>query len=127
MEEAAQMTIFELPVLGPTKFKTSKRAYASWDVEVFLNDEPISATFRVDGHEMTAELLGRVEKFFVDIAHYDHLARTAMRDDYARGEGATCHSYLSDHLTHWLHPDDRVRCFGTEGDSSMLFSMRGET
>ena len=87
-------------------------------MEVLLNDEPVSATFHVDGHEMTAELLRRVEKFVADTGRFDRLARAAIREDYARGEDTKCRRFLSDHLKR-LHPDDRAQVFGTASDSSI--------
>jgi hypothetical protein len=115
-EVKQQMAIFELPVLGPTEFKPSP--YGHWAVELPLGAESVSVDFFVDGQEMTAALLSRVEKFVENIEHFDRLARAAIRADYASGEDANSRRYLSDHLENFS-PAERFQCFGTDDVSSI--------
>ena len=82
------MALFELPVLGPTDFKTSRYQTGSWSVEFPLDDGYVSVSFDADGPEMTGALLLRVEKFLAHIGDFDRLARAVIREDYASGEGA---------------------------------------
>jgi hypothetical protein len=112
------MALLELPVLGPTEFKTSKYKAGSWSVEFPLHDGDVSVNFYADGPEMTEALLRRVEKFLAHIGDYDRLARAVIRADYASGDDAQSRRFLSYHLESF-DPATRLQCFGTDDVSSI--------
>ena len=112
------MALFELPVLGPTEFKTSQYQTGSWSVEFPLHDGDVSVSFYADGPEMTEALLRRVEKFLAHIGDFDRLARAVIREDYASGEGAKSRRFLSYNLENFS-PAMRLQCFGTDDVSSI--------
>jgi hypothetical protein len=112
------MALLELPVLGPTEFKTSQYKCGSWSVEFPLHDGDVSVNFYVDGPEMTGALLLGVEKFLADIGDYDRLARAVIRADYASGDDAKSRRFLSYNLENF-DPATRLQCFGTDDVSSI--------
>jgi hypothetical protein len=72
------MALLELPVLGPTEFKTSRYQTGSWCVEFPLHDGYVPVNFYADGPEMTGTLLLRFEKFLAHLGNFDRLARAVI-------------------------------------------------
>jgi hypothetical protein len=106
------VTVLVLPVLGPTEFPNTTRG--SWSLLRPSADEPVSMLITLDhGDEMTEALLSRVERFIGDFEHFDNIARTSIREDYARAGSSTVRDYLTDHLVRF-GPAERLKCFGTD-------------
>lgn len=104
------MISITLPLLGQVHFEESEDD--RWDCEVQSPVGDFSVDFHVEGGGLTAALLDKARPMLENTVALDADARTAIRADYAEGEGARSYEFLEFHVEE-LPPDELDKCFGS--------------
>jgi Protein of unknown function (DUF2004) len=111
------MATFDLPVIGPTEFAPTQEGY--WGVGLILPAGHADLHFSVDGQEMSAGQIRRVERFIADLAGFDRAARAALREDYEKGEAGQAQEFLAFHVEDAFTQEERIRWFGPDEPGAM--------